>query len=54
MGNVESRKRILKGEGDCDWYVVAFYAANATKLNSGGRTNVSRRWRPVAITLGAL
>ena len=43
---------ISEGGGDCDRYVVAFYAANATKLNSTGRLTLAGDGGPLRLLWG--
>lgn len=42
----------LEGEGDCERYVVAFYAANATKLNSAARLTLAGDGGPLRFLWG--
>ena len=41
-----------EGEGDCERYVVAFYAANATKLNSTARLTLAGDGGPLRFLWG--
>ena len=50
-GNVEC-EMISEGEGDCDRYVVAFYAANAAKLNSTARLTLAGDGGPLRLLWG--
>ena len=43
---------ISEGEGDCDQYVVAFYAANAAKLNWAGRLTLAGDGGPLRLLWG--
>ena len=43
---------ISDGEGDCDRYVVAFYAANAAKLNRAARLTLAGDGGPLRLLWG--
>lgn len=42
----------LRGKGDRDQYIVAFYAANATKLNLAGRLTLAGDGGPLRLLWG--
>ena len=44
--------RFAEGEGECDQYIVAFYAANAAKLNSTARLTLAGDGGPLRLLWG--